>query len=205
MKIILKQYVPNLGEEGDVCDVAAGYGRNYLIPKDLALSYTKQNIAIIESKRDAIEKRKDEKRKSAQGLKERLESETIEITMPAGETGKLFGSVTSATVMEALEKNGIEIERKRIEIPGATIKNVGNHEIRIKLYENETATVTLSVISQNKPKVKAEPVKSPAPEEKVKQTEEPAAEAQKETEEKSEAEDETTEAEESEPEKTEES
>jgi len=189
MKIILKQDVINLGEEGDICNVAAGYGRNYLIPQDMALPYTKQNIAVIESKQDAIGKRKEEKRKSAQGLRERLESEIIEITMPAGETGKLFGSVTSATVMEALEKNGIEIERKRIEIPGATIKNVGNYEIRIKLYENETATITLTIVSQNKPKAKANPIEAPAPEEKV--------EAQKE------AEDEITE--ESGPEKPEES
>ena len=145
MKVILNQDVPNLGEEGDVKDVADGYGRNYLLPKGMAVPYNKQNQAIFEHEKDAIEKRKGEKRKDALSLKERLESEEIVLEMPAGEKGKLFGSVTNATVAEELEKRGINLEKKRIEVPDHSIKMVGEYTIKVKLYEQESATVKIII------------------------------------------------------------
>src|SRR6056297_2295947 len=98
MKIILNEDVYNLGEEGDVCDVARGYARNYLIPKNLAVPSTRENIAIFESRRSAIESRKEEKRKAAQSAKERLEGMELVLPMNAGESGKLFGSVTAGMI-----------------------------------------------------------------------------------------------------------
>ena len=139
MKVILVKDVPNLGEEGDICEVADGYGRNYLIPHELAVQHNKHNIEIMGQKRRAIEKRKEEKRKQAQSLKERIEEEELVIEMSAGDSGKLFGSINNATIAEEFEKRGINIERKRIDIPGNTIKDVGEYNVRAKLYNNENA------------------------------------------------------------------
>ncbi len=145
MKVILYQDVTGLGEEGDIKEVARGYARNFLLPKKLAVLHTKENLAQLEHRRAAIEKRKDEKRKEALGLKERLEAEQITFTMPAGENGKLFGSVSSAMVAAELEKRGFQIEKKRIEIPDHTIRATGTYKVRIRLYDKEEATVKLVV------------------------------------------------------------
>jgi len=117
MKVILNQDVVGLGEEGDIKEVANGYARNFLLPKKLAVLHTRQNLAMLEHKRVAIETRKDGKRKEAQGLRERLEAEEIKFAVPAGENGKLFGSVNNTLVAVELEKKGFLIEKKRIEIP----------------------------------------------------------------------------------------
>ena len=145
MKVILVQDVENLGEEGDVQDVADGYGRNYLIPKQLAVPYTKANQAVIDSRRSAIEQRKEEKRKAALGLKQRIEEEELVLRRPAGDSGKLFGSVTSATVAEELERRGLNVERKRIELPEKNIKMIGTYPVRIKLYDNEAAEIKIKI------------------------------------------------------------
>jgi len=145
MKVILMNDVVNLGEEGDICTVKNGYGRNYLLPKKLAVPFTKSNMLILERRKDLIEKKKEEKRKTAMGLKERLESEPLEIHMPAGDTGKLFGGVTSATIADELGRHGIQMERKRIELPEHTLKMVGDYSIRIRLYDKESAQVKLRI------------------------------------------------------------
>src|SRR4030042_1767753 len=102
MKIILNQDVVGLGEEGDIREVANGYARNYLLPRKLAVQHNRQNLAQFTSHKSAIEGRKEEKRKEAMGLKERLEAEELQFSMPAGESGKLFGSVTNALIGAAL-------------------------------------------------------------------------------------------------------
>ncbi len=95
MKVILNQDVVGLGEEGDIKEVASGYARNYLLPRKLAVLHSKENLANLERRRTAIETRKQEKRVEAQSLKERLEAEEVRIVAPAGENGKLFGSVNN--------------------------------------------------------------------------------------------------------------
>lgn len=145
MKVILNADLPNLGEEGDICDVADGYARNYLLPRKLVLKYNNQNVALLEGRRESIEKRREDKRKEAMTVKERLEGEPLVISMPAGENGRLFGSVTSATVAENLEKAGIDIERKQVDIPGKTIKSVGTTKIRVRLYDNQEAELLVEV------------------------------------------------------------
>ena len=147
MKIILNEDVYNLGEEGDVREVANGYARNYLVPQGLAVAYNKQNLAVFESRKEAIEKRKEEKRKAAQSLKQQLESLSLTVKMPAGETGKLFGSVNNAVIAEALEKEGITIERKKIDLASSAIKMVGKYSVMIKLYSGETAKIEITVAS----------------------------------------------------------
>jgi large subunit ribosomal protein L9 len=145
MKVILNQDVVGLGEEGDIKDVANGYARNYLLPRKLAVPHTKAFLAELEHRRSAIDKRKEEKRLEAAGLKERLEAEEIRFTVPAGENGKLFGSVNNGNVLVELEKRGYTIEKKRIEIPEHAIRTVGSYKVRIRLYDKEEATVKLVV------------------------------------------------------------
>jgi large subunit ribosomal protein L9 len=145
MKIILSQDVSGLGEEGDVREVASGYARNFLIPKKLALAYSKQNLAQLEHRRAGIEKRKDEKRREAMGLKERLESEDLQFVMPAGENGKLFGSVNNAMVVQELEKRGYSVEKKRVEVPEHHIRMTGTYAVTVKLYGNEEAQLKVTV------------------------------------------------------------
>ena len=148
MKIILNQDVVNLGEEGDVVVVKDGYARNYLLPTGMAVMFNKTNQAILASRAAAIEKRKIEKRSASASLKEKLNKVVLTMVVTAGESGKLFGSVTSSMVQEALAKQGIEVERKKIEVPTHAIKMVGNYSVRVRLYEDESAEVKLVVESE---------------------------------------------------------
>ena len=145
MKVILNVDVDHLGEEGDVKNVAAGYARNFLLPRKLVVPYNEVTAAMFEERKAEIEAKKEIKRQNAQSLKERLEATNIEITMPASATGKLYGAVTANVLVEALAKNGFEIERKRIEIQGLAIKAVGNYHAVIKLYEAQTAEISFVV------------------------------------------------------------
>ena len=151
MKVILNQDVTDLGEEGDIKDVADGFARNYLLPRKLAVPHTKEFLAALGHRRAAIEKRKEEKRLEAASLKERLEAQEIRFAVPAGENGKLFGSVNNSNVAVELEKKGFTIEKKRIEIPEHTIRSVGTFKVRIRLYDKEEATVKLIVESSGQP------------------------------------------------------
>ena len=148
MKIILNNDVIHLGEEGDVVTVKDGYARNYLLPTGAAVIYNKANAALFKQRAEQIEKRKAEKRAASASLKDRLDNVTISITVTAGESGKLFGSVTSQMVQEALLKEGFEIEKKKLDVPTHAIKMTGTYQIVAHLYENDKATITLNVLSE---------------------------------------------------------
>ena len=145
MKVILNTDIKTLGEEGDVKNVADGYFRNFLRPRRLAVPYNAETVAFFESRKAEIEARKEQKRKDSASLKEKLEALHLEITMPAGKNGKLFGAVSAQVISELLAKHGFEIERKRIEIPGVSIKSIGNYHFSVKLYESQTAQMIVSV------------------------------------------------------------
>ena len=145
MKVILKTRVAHLGEEGDIREVAPGYARNFLIPRDMAIMHNRAGLSWIETHRTAIEQRKEARRAEAISIKASLEAEPILLRMPAGEKGRLFGSVTSALIVEALEKRAIHIERKSVEIAGTVIKSLGEHEVTIRLYGGDRATVRVDV------------------------------------------------------------
>ncbi len=151
MKIILNVDVKHLGEEGDVKNVANGYARNFLFPRNFAVPYNETTAAIFEARKAEIEAKKEVKRQNARSLKEKLEGSVFEIVMPAGSNGKLYGAVTTQVVADILAKNGFEIERKRIEIPGLVIKSVGNYHATIKLYEAQTAAISMVVKAQEDP------------------------------------------------------
>ena len=161
MKVILYTDVKHLGEMGDVKNVANGYARNFLFPHMYAVPYNDQTVAYFESRKEEIEARKEQKRKDAASLKDKLEALTVELKMPAAANGKLFDSVTALTVSEFLAKNGFDIERKRIDIPGVTIKSVGNYHCTIHLYESSNAEVKIAVTAQEDENAKkAEPKKA---------------------------------------------
>ncbi|MDR1802560.1 MAG: 50S ribosomal protein L9 [Treponema sp.] len=148
MKVILNKDLSPLGEEGDVKDVAKGYARNYLFPRGIALPYNERTAKLFEGRKEQIETRKAQKRGDAAGLKEKLESLNLEITMPAGANGKLYGAVTSQTIVDELAKHGYQMERKKVELPGNSIKNVGKYKAVVKLYENASAEISVSVLGQ---------------------------------------------------------
>lgn len=148
MKIILNYDVIHVGEEGDVVTVKDGYARNYLLPTGAAVIYNKANAAIFKAKSEQIEKRKIEKRQASASLKERLDQVSLTIVVPAGDSGKLFGSVTSQMVQEALQKEGFEIEKKKLDVPTHSIKMTGTYSIVAHLYENDKSTITLNVVSE---------------------------------------------------------
>lgn len=145
MKVILNNDVPELGELGDVKDVATGYARNFLLPRGLVYAYTPATVAMFAKRKAEIEARKAEKRASSSDLRTRIEADEIILDMPAGHNGKLFGAVSNATIADELLKKGIQIDRKRIEVPGRVIKSVGNYKIQIRLYEKDEATVRISI------------------------------------------------------------
>ena len=156
MKVILNEDVKYLGEMGDVKNVARGYYRNYLLPHMYAVPFNKETEAYFETKKAEIEARKEQKRADSKSLKEKLEAAEIVLTMPAGANGKLYGAVSSTTVQNYLAAQGYEIERKRIEVQGATIKNVGSYTVKIHLYETTVAEVKLSVKAQEAAEAKKE-------------------------------------------------
>jgi large subunit ribosomal protein L9 len=159
MKVILNKDLSTLGEEGDVKDVAKGYARNYLFPRGIALPYTPSTVKQFEARKGEIEARKAQKRNDARGLKERLENMELSLTMPAGPNGRLYGAVTTQTVADELQKQGFIIERKRIDLAGTGIKNAGKYKVVIKLYENSSAEIQLTIIGQE---IKTETSHAPA-------------------------------------------
>lgn len=157
MKVILNQDLSNLGEEGDVKVVTDGYGRNYLIPRGIAVPYSKANVEIFRQKKNAIEARKDSKRKDASSLRDKLVGEVVKFAMPVGEKGRLFGAITSANIVEELAKSGISVERKKVDVPDHSIKVVGNYTVKVKLYGGEVADLKVVVeATEEKKEVRAE-------------------------------------------------
>jgi large subunit ribosomal protein L9 len=172
MKVILNKDLAPLGEEGDIKDVAKGYARNFLFPRGFAMPYTDRTVAILESRRGEIEARKEEKRQDALGIKEKLETLELLLVMPAGANGRLYGAVTGQTVAEELARQGFQIERKRIELPGNSFKSVGKYKVMVKLYESAAAEVAVTVEGQP---LKVETPSAPARRDRRRRDEAPEA------------------------------
>ena len=144
MKIILRQDVDELGLEGDIINVANGYGRNYLIPKGIALEATPQNRKALELQRKKIEVRRVKARGEAEKLKQKVEEIVITLSQKAGEEGKLYGSVTSMDIASDLEKKGIVIDRRKILLE-KPIKTLGEFEVPVKIYPEVIAAIKVVV------------------------------------------------------------
>ncbi len=145
MKVVLLGEIKGKGGEGDVVDVAQGYAENYLFPKKLAVAATKGNLKQLEERRNNIEKREAVRIADANSLKETLEGKSVVVDAKVGDEGILFGSVTSAMIVDAIKDQlGVEVDRKRVEL-GKAIKVAGSHEVAVSLYREIRATVTVLV------------------------------------------------------------
>lgn len=160
MEVILKEDVINLGSKGDVVKVADGYGRNYLLPRKLAMQATENNKAVIEQMKAAAARRSATEKLQAEALTARLEPVVLSFTRKAGEQGHLFGSVTSSDVAQDLAAHGFEIDRRRI-VLHEPLKAVGEFKVAIKLHREVTAQVTVTVQAE----ATEEPAAAPAVEE----------------------------------------
>ncbi len=144
MEVILKEDVQKLGHRGDVVKVAEGYGRNYLLPRKLAIEATAANRAVIEEMKAAAQRRAVRDKADAEGLARQFESVSITFLRKAGEGEHLFGSVTSADIAEELEQRGFTIDRRKIQLD-EPIKTVGEFSVPIKLHRDVAAAVKVVV------------------------------------------------------------
>jgi len=148
MEVILKQDVKGLGYKDDKVTVANGYGRNFLLPKGMAMLATesakKMHAEILKQRAFKEEKL----RKEAAVNAEKLSGVNIKVGAKAGESGKIFGSVTTIQIAEALNKAGFPVERKNIEINDDAIKQVGTYSAKVRLYKDVSATVTFEVVAE---------------------------------------------------------
>jgi large subunit ribosomal protein L9 len=148
MQVILMEKVANLGELGDVVKVKDGYARNFLIPHGKAKRATPDNLKAFESRRAELEKAQADVLAKAQERGSRLDGLTVQITQKAGPDGRLFGSVTNYDIVEALHKQGHEVERANIRMPQGPLKQVGEYPLQIALHTDVTVTVKVSVLGE---------------------------------------------------------
>ena len=146
MKLILTHEVSNLGEPGDIVDVKDGYGRNYLLPRQFAIRWTKGAAKQVESIKAAREAHAVHDLEEAEQIKGRLEAEPINVGAHAGEGGRLFGAVTVSDIAEALAAVGVSVDKRRIEV-GNPIKSLGPHEVAVRVHPEVSATVRLNVVA----------------------------------------------------------
>lgn len=146
MEVILKEDVANLGHRGDVVKVADGYGRNFLLPRKLALQATLANKAVIEQMKAAAARRSAEEKVQAQALVAKLEPLTLSFTRKSGENGQLFGSVTTADIASELAAKGFEIDRRKIQL-SEPIKSLGNFTVSVKLHREVAAHIGVHVVA----------------------------------------------------------
>lgn len=132
MQVILREDLPNLGKSGELVTVKPGYGRNYLIPQGLAVLATDRNVKQLEHHKKIIATRNAKLLKDSQSVADKLSSLTVKIARQSGEDGKLFGSVGTRDIEEAVAKLGVTIDRKKINLPEA-IKHTGETHIEVKL------------------------------------------------------------------------
>ncbi|WP_434565537.1 50S ribosomal protein L9 [Thermoanaerobacterium thermosaccharolyticum] len=147
MKVILQKDVKGIGKAGDIVNVSDGYGRNYLLPRGLAMDATKSNINILNEKKKALEKKRQKEVEAAQEIAKKLSQETIKLKVKTGENGKLFGSITSKDIQDELNKRGYDIDKKKINLPD-TIKTIGTFNVDVKLYPGIQAKIKVEVVSE---------------------------------------------------------
>ena len=146
-KLILTSEVTGLGSPGDVVDVKNGYARNFLIPQGFAVQWSKGGEKQIDQIKAARSAREHATLEEAQALKAKLESTTVKLTVKAGNEGRLFGSVKTADIADAVEKAGIgAIDKRTIEL-SAPIKGTGRHEATVRLRNDVVAAITLEVVA----------------------------------------------------------
>jgi large subunit ribosomal protein L9 len=148
MEIILREHVDNLGRRGEVVKVAAGYARNYLLPRKLALPVTEGNRKLIERERKLADVRESEEKQQAEALAARLSTIELTLSRRVGETAQLYGSVTSADLAEELATKGVEIDKRKIQLEEA-IKAIGDYTVSVRLHRDVTTQLKVHVVKQD--------------------------------------------------------
>ncbi len=151
MKVILISDVENVGTVGDIKEVKNGMARNYLFPRKLAVKATEPNLKAWGKRIEAVKLRKTEILENAKALAEKLQNLEISISAKSGENDRLFGSITSQNICDALATAGFEISRRDIVFEGP-IKTLGNHTITLKLHTDVTQDIILNVVNEQDPK-----------------------------------------------------
>jgi large subunit ribosomal protein L9 len=148
MEVILLQKVENLGNLGDKVKVRAGYGRNFLIPQGKAKPATAKNIEEFEKRRAELEKLANEQLAESQERKAGLDGKVITINAKAGSEGKLFGSVGTVDISDALTAAGLKVERKEVRMPQGPIRAAGEHKVEIHLHSDVNVEITVNVVAE---------------------------------------------------------
>ena len=148
MEVILLEKVQNLGGLGDKVNVRSGYGRNFLVPKGIAVPATTDNLAKFEARRAELEKAAAEVLAAAQTRADALNEKKVTIAVKAGDEGKLFGSVGTADIASALAESGAPVEKQEIRLPQGAIRETGDFEIEIHLHTDINVKVTVSVVAE---------------------------------------------------------
>jgi large subunit ribosomal protein L9 len=144
MEIILREDVEKLGSRGDVVKVAAGYARNFLLPKKLAVAASDSNRKIVEQERQSHLRKEAKQKGEAEELAKLVGAVTVNIARKAGESDQLFGSVTAQDIVEALALQHYNVERRRIHLDEA-IRTLGEHKVTVRLHREVTADITVNV------------------------------------------------------------
>jgi large subunit ribosomal protein L9 len=147
MQVILLENVPSLGKAGDLVKVSDGYGRNYLIPKKMAILATEKSLKMVEHQKREVQRRVEKSKKDAEKMAQQIQNLSCTFTKTVGESGKLFGSITSMDIENYLKENGIDVDRKKI-VMEEPIKNVGMFTVPIKLSAEVTAQLKIWVIQE---------------------------------------------------------
>lgn len=146
MQVILSEEIHGLGKVGDVVKVAAGYGRNYLIPRQLAVLATTRNVAQVQHTQRIVATKQLKMSKAAKDIASRLGDVSVTIAKPVGAEDKLFGAVTNRDIEDALTAEGFTIDRRQITLT-EPIKSLGIHSVKVKLHADVVATVKVFVVS----------------------------------------------------------
>jgi large subunit ribosomal protein L9 len=147
MQIILLENVPSLGKAGDLIKVSEGYGRNYLIPQKKAVVATEKSIKVLEHQKREVQQRIEKSRKDVEKIAQKIRELSCTLVKPVGESGKLFGSVTSMEIETYLKENGIDVDRKKILIE-EPIKSLGIHTVPVKLGPEIVAQLKVWVVQE---------------------------------------------------------
>lgn len=148
MEVILKEDVANLGKIGDVVRVRDGYARNYLLPRGLVLEANKKNLKTFEHHKKIVGDQKQKILRHAQMAGDQLSGVSLTIPMKVGEEGRLFGSVTNIHIEKALKTKGLNIDRRKIQLP-EPIKNAGDYEVPVRLSADLTVALKVSVVAES--------------------------------------------------------
>ncbi len=147
MKVILRQNMESLGQIGDVVEVKSGYARNYLIPRNYAYAALKGNIQALEVEKKNLESKRKQEVQAAEKLSAEIEKVSISIPVQVGEEDKIFGSVTTQMIADALKEKGYEIDKRKIEIE-EPIKSLGIYTISVKVHTSVSAKVKVWVVRE---------------------------------------------------------